>query len=258
MLTKAETKDKKTEGMSHQAKRAIIMAAGKGERLRPLTLETPKPLIRVNGVRMIDSVILALHSQNIYEIYVVVGYKKEKFAELERQYPGLVLIENPYYESCNNVSSLFVAREHLEDVIILDADQIIQNKGVLYPFFERSSYCCFWQDQLTNEWLLNEKDGIVESCSRQGGKKGWQLQSISFWTSADGKKLKKDVEEIFVQKECKNLFWDDIALFIKPEHYSIGIREVSDGDIIEIDSYQELLEQDTSYVDQRKVEKVIQ
>ena len=80
----------------------------------------------------------------------------------------------------------------------------------------------------------------------------------SFWTSADGKKLKKDVEEIFVQKECKNLFWDDIALFIKPEHYSIGIREVSDGDIIEIDSYQELLEQDTSYVDQRKVEKVIQ
>ena len=54
-------------------KRAIIMAAGSGERMHPLTLEIPKPLIPVNGVRMIESVIEGLLANNIREIYIVVG-----------------------------------------------------------------------------------------------------------------------------------------------------------------------------------------
>ena len=66
----------------HKAERAIIMAAGKGKRMQPLTLETPKPLIKVNGVRMIDTIIRGLHANGITEIYVVVGYLKEKFSEL--------------------------------------------------------------------------------------------------------------------------------------------------------------------------------
>ena len=114
----------------HKAKRAIIMAAGIGKRMQPVSLHTPKPLIKVNGVRMIDTVISGLHQNGITEIYVVVGYLKEAFAELPKQYPGVVLIENPLYEICNNISSLYVAREHLEDVIILDGDQIIYNPSL--------------------------------------------------------------------------------------------------------------------------------
>ena len=82
------------------------MAAGKGKRMQPLTLETPKPLIKVNGVRMIDTIIRGLHANGITEIYVVVGYLKEKFSELPSEYPGLTLIENPYWDTCNNISSL--------------------------------------------------------------------------------------------------------------------------------------------------------
>ena len=53
--------------------RAIIMAAGKGTRMHPITETLPKPLIRVHGKRMIDTIIEALHENGIYEIYVVVG-----------------------------------------------------------------------------------------------------------------------------------------------------------------------------------------
>ena len=84
-----------------EVKNAIIMAAGMGNRMQPLTLETPKPLIKVNGSRMIDTSIRALHANGIYEIYVVVGYMKERFSCLEKEYPGIVLIENPYYDRCN-------------------------------------------------------------------------------------------------------------------------------------------------------------
>ena len=62
--------------MKHHVERAIILAAGVGERLRPVTLQTPKPLLRVHGRRLMDLLIQGLHQNGIREIYVVVGYRK--------------------------------------------------------------------------------------------------------------------------------------------------------------------------------------
>ena len=231
----------------HQVKRAIIMAAGTGSRMRPVTEHTPKPLIRVKGVRMIDTVIDALHQNGIFEIYVVVGYLKEQFAGLPAQYPGLCLIENPYYDTCNNISSLYVARKHLEDVIILDGDQIIYDSSILAPEFERSGYNGVWTDTDTDEWLMTVEDGIVTACSRTGGKGGWQLYSISRWSAADGSRLRRHLELEFEEKQNRQIYWDDVALFCHPEDYRLGMRPMEKGCIVEIDSFQELVEADPSY-----------
>ena len=80
-----------------KVERAIITAAGFGSRMNPITLDTPKPLVPVNGKPMIETTIDALRKQGIYEIYVIVGYLKEKFGYLTEKYPGLELIENPDY-----------------------------------------------------------------------------------------------------------------------------------------------------------------
>ncbi len=237
----------------HEVKRAIIMAAGTGTRMRPVTLTTPKPMIPVNGVRMIDSVIAALHANGIREIYVVVGYLKEQFKVLEDQYPGLRLIDNPYYDSCNNIASLYVAREHLSDVIILDGDQFVYNPAILERKFEHSGYNAVWTDDPTEEWVLTVDGDIVTACSRTGAPKGWQLYSISRWSHADGQRLKAFLELEFEEKKNRQIYWDDVALFCHPEAFRLGIRPMKKSDIVEIDSFEELVAADSSYQEKGNV-----
>lgn len=231
----------------HRVKRAIIMAAGIGKRMQPITLETPKPLVKVNGVRMIDTVIQGLHANGITEIYVVVGYLKEQFESLEKEYEGLKLIHNPYYDTCNNIASLYVARDFICDAIILDGDQIVYNNSILASEFERSGYNAVWTEDETEEWLMTVENGIVTKCSRTGGQKGWQLFSISRWSKEDGEKLKKHLEIEFEKKKNNQIYWDDVAMFCYPQDYQLGIFKMSKEDIIEIDNLNELAEIDLSY-----------
>lgn len=234
----------------NRATRAIIMAAGIGSRMHPVTDTIPKPLVSVRGRRMIDTIISALHQNDIYEIYVVVGYLKEQFSQLPEEYPGLHIIENPDYRTANNISSLYYARAHLGNSIILDGDQIIEDPSILQPEFERSCYCCRWTDTPTTEWLLTLENGAVVHCSRTGGSHGWELHSVSFWSAEDGEKLKAHLEYEYQTKNNREIYWDDVALFCHPEDYCLGVRPITADSLVELDSYEELCLWDNRYVSQ--------
>lgn len=235
-------------------KRAIIMAAGIGKRMQPVTFDIPKPLIKVHGKRMIDSVIDSLHKNNISEIYVVVGYLKEQFYQWAKELQGVTIIENPVYDKCNNISSLYAAREYLDDVIILDGDQIIYNHKILERLFELSGYNAVWTDSKTDEWIMSvNKHGIVTGCSRTGADKGWQLFSISRWSRKDGNKLRKYLELEFKQKRNEQIYWDDVAMFCHFKEFKLGIHPMKKEDIIEIDTFSELVNIDKNYLNYKSI-----
>ena len=232
----------------HKVNRALIMAAGIGKRMRPLTLSAPKPLIEVNGIRMIDTIIDGLLANGIEDIHIVTGYMADSFKVLLTKFPMLRFVNNPDYDKCNNISSLYYARNLLDtDVIITDADQIVKNKDILSPSFERSGYNATEVSAHTDEWVMTVDNGIVKSCSRNGGDRGWQLYSISRWCREDAVRLKKFVELEYEVNKRHDVYWDDIPMFIHFDSFEIGIRAMNREDLLEIDSFEELASIDSRY-----------
>lgn len=231
----------------HKARKAIIMAAGFGSRLQPLTLTTPKPLIKVNGVAMIESVITNLLENDVTEIYTVVGYLKEKFTYLSEKYPQVSLITNPYFDQANNISSLYVARQTLDDnVIILDGDQIIHNSDILGLEFDQSGYLCSYVAD-SDEWVLKlDDENQVVTCQRDGGHDGWRLYSVSYWTQADAQKLAQRVSAEF---DAGNLdvYWDDVAMFLHADEFKLRGFKIATTSLQEIDNLDELVQADAYY-----------
>lgn len=238
-----------------EIKRAIILAAGKGNRMKPVTDFIPKPLVKVNGVSFIETIINAIKMNNIREVYIVVGYMKEKFSFLKEKYPEVTLIENLYYDTCNNISSLYVVRDKLEECIIMDADQMIKNTDILFTNFGKSGYCCKWINKFENDWILTiNNDKKIISCNRNGGI-GWRLYSISRWTKEDGKRLSELLEKEFILNNNTQIYWDDIAMFCYPNLFDLTIYEIKDTDVYEVDTLDDLIKFDASYLKYKGVEK---
>ena len=93
----------------YRVKRAVFLAAGFGSRLIPVTLNTPKPLVRVKGKRIIDGLIDEVLTLGISEIYIVRGYLAEQFDQLLYKYPMVKFLENPVFNETNNISSAMCA-----------------------------------------------------------------------------------------------------------------------------------------------------
>ena len=226
---------------------AIIMAAGKGERLRPLTETTPKPLIEIHGTPMIENIISSLKQKGVNDITIVTGYLKDKFEYLKDKYQ-INIINNPDYDKANNISSLYYAKEKLGDTIILDGDQIINNLDIIKLDFTKSGYVCVPINTFKREWILSlDKNKKITSCLRDGGDHGYELKSLSFWTKEDTEKLKQLLVQEYENKGRANVYWDDIAMFLHPDKFELYGYIINENDIEEIDSLEELQAIDERY-----------
>ena len=228
---------------------AIIVAAGFGSRLRPLTYSTPKPLIEIFSQPIIERNIEFLLEKGIKDIYIVIGYAKEKFEYLKEKYQGVKLIYNEKYNQYNNIYSLYLVKDYLEDSYIIEGD-IYLNKNIFEPYLEKNS--CYFSKKVekeNKEWQLIIENNRVKEIEI-GGKDNYIMSGISFWNKEDSLKIKELLEKYIQDEEKKkHYYWDHIIKENIEKFNNIGIVSLKENDIYEIDTLEELKGLDDSYKD---------
>lgn len=230
----------------YRVKRAIIMAAGFGERMLPATKERPKPLVKLNGVRILDTLLDALVAVGIEDIYVIRGYRKEVFDELKEKYPFVTLIDNDEYDKTNNISSVMKVIDKLDSCYLCESDLYISNQNVITKYQYASNILGSYSME-TDDWSYKMVDGYL-SDYKKGNTFCYNYYGISYWTKEDCEKLRRDFTDVYNNyDDGKNYFWEFVPFVLLKDRYKVEIRECQKSDIIEIDSYHELQQLDPSY-----------
>jgi len=227
----------------YKVKNAIILAAGFGSRFVPLTFETPKGLLEVYGQPMIERQIEQLIEKGITEIAIVVGYKKESFDYLIDKY-GVELIFNPEYATKNNLSSLYVAREKLDNTYVLMSDFWIENN--IFNLYEpRSWYSCVYSEELTREWCVSSSvSGKIESIEI-GGQDSLTLIGPAYFTSSLSNEFRFHLNSYYNRPGTDDYYWEHI-LKDNLKSMPIYVNEQT-GNVHEFENLEELRLFDLSY-----------
>ncbi len=229
----------------YRVKRAVLVAAGFGSRLVPITLNTPKPLIRVHGQRIIDSLLDAVLAAGIEDILIVRGYLAEQFDQLLYKYPMVKFIDNPLYNEANNISSILAAGDILSNAYVLESDLLLYNPKLITKYQYASNYLGV-PVEVTDDWCFHTRSGVITGLS-VGGTDCHHMFGVSYWSAEDGKRLATDIPATYSMPGGKERYWDEVPLRYFSKSYEVRVRECSFDDIIEIDTYRELQELDPAY-----------
>lgn len=216
---------------------AIILAAGMGTRLRPLTNDIPKALVKINGGPIIERQIKYLREIGIEKIIIVTGYLNTEFNYLIDNY-DVELIYNDKYDVYNNGYTMYLVREYLQNSYVLEGDVYLTN-NFLEPKLKQSTYFGGRKENFTNEWILEYNADNEITHIRIGSGSNYIMSGISYWSVEDGKKIKDKLEKMINDQGFKDLFWDDL---IKDnlDDYRIKIKKIESNDWFEIDSIKDL------------------
>ncbi len=247
---KGETLAITQDGMAalepYRVKRAVILAAGFGSRMMPATADRPKPMVTVNGVRIIETLLDALNGVGITDITLVRGYKKERFDQLLPKYPFLKLVDNDIYDSTNNISSVMAVLDRIDSCYLCEADLYITNPRVITKYQYASNILGSYSLE-TDDWSFRQTDGHITQYQK-GNTFCYNYYGISYWTPEDSAKLRRDFRQVYEQEPGgRDYFWEFIPLVLRKEDYSVEIRPCEKSDIMEIDNYFELAQLDPSY-----------
>lgn len=231
----------------YRVKKAVILAAGFGSRMMPATADRPKPMVLVNGIRIIDTLLDALVAVGIRDITLVRGYCKERFDDLHEKYPFLKLVDNDIYNETNNISSAMAVLDEIDGCYLCEADLYISNPNVITKYQYASNILGSYSLE-TDDWSfqMDASGHIVHY--QKGNTYCYNYYGISYWTKEDSAKLRKDFKQVYEQeKGGRDYFWEFIPLVLRKDDYAVEIRQCLKSDIMEIDNYYELAQLDPSY-----------
>lgn len=240
-------------------KNAIILAAGKSDSLAPFTYEKPKGLFIVKNEILIERQIEQLLDAGIKNIYVVIGYMKEKFFYLERKYPEVTLLINNTFSKFGNIYSLYVARKYLGNSFICCADHyFLENPFLDNNELNHSYRACMYLEGNFDEFSIDYSDADIITGCYVGGKDSSAMVGHAYFNESFSNKFRQLLDAEIDDFGVKNMFWEefyakhilDLTLFMK---------KFNEGEILEFDSINDLRDFDSDFllnVDSEIVENI--
>ena len=231
------TEKAKAMASAGSPRRAVILAAGFGMRMVPINMEQPKALIRVRGEVLIERLIRQLQAAGIHEIYVVVGFMKEKFEYLIDAF-GVRLVVNKDYASTNNLHSLSLVKDKLSNAYILPCDIWCSEN----PFSSAELYSWYMvksSESCASEVRINRRQELVRI---EKGKPGNPMVGVSYLTGQDAERLKRKIEVLSQNSLYDQAFWEEV-LYEKGK-MSVFARVIAPDQALEINTYEQLRELD--------------
>lgn len=198
--------------------KAVILAAGLGSRLRPITNEVPKCMVPVNGIRIIDKQIDNLVKNGVKDIYVVSGYKAEVLdSHLHEKYPFITVIPNDRYAETNNMYSLFLAEKQVKDeeFLLMNSD-VYYDANIISGMLEGlncSKIACDQSQYLEESMKITLCGGKINHISKKIAESDHYAVSIDVYriSAEDGRVLFAEVEDTILNRKDENS-WTEVAL----------------------------------------------
>lgn len=239
---------------------AMILAAGTGSRLRPLTDEVPKCMVKVNGIPMIERAIDALVKAGIKKLIIGLGYKSEVLKDFikktfdEKRLNGMTIefAENPDYEKTNNIYSLYLLKDFFkqDDTLLLESDLVYKEeviKSLVDSKEKNLALVSHWKDWMDGTVTLLDKDkGITNFIVKKNQK---EEEKNLYYKTVNIYKFSKEFTnnyylpflETFMNVFGKNSYYETCLKFIAETDSSLlkGL-EIDESLWYEIDNVQDL------------------